>query len=58
MKSLLKCQKIMAHNRKFIRFSLSSKIITKLIGIDLSRQTNANIPQQTYLTIKLAEDDG
>ena len=30
----------------------------KLIGIDLSRQTNANIPQQTYLTIKLAEDDG
>ena len=30
----------------------------KLIGIDLSRQTNANIPQQINFTEKLEEDDG
>ena len=29
----------------------------KLIGIDLSRQTNTAIPQQIYFTIKLEEDD-
>ena len=29
----------------------------KLIGIDLSRQTNTNIPQQINFTGKLAEDD-
>ena len=29
----------------------------KLIGIDLSRQTNTNIPQQTNLIGKLDEDD-
>ena len=30
----------------------------KLIGIDLSRQTNTNIPQQINFTGKLEEDDG
>ena len=30
----------------------------KLIGIDLSRQTNTSIPQQINLTGKLEEDDG
>ena len=30
----------------------------KLTGIDLSRQTNPNIPQQTNITEKLEEDDG
>ena len=30
----------------------------KLIGIDLSRQTNASIPQQINFTGKLEEDDG
>ena len=29
----------------------------KRIGIDLSRQTNTNIPQQTNLIGKLEEDD-
>ena len=30
----------------------------KLIGIDLSRQTNTTIPQQINFTGKLEEDDG
>ena len=30
----------------------------KLIGIDLSRQTNTNIPQQINFIGKLKEDDG
>ena len=30
----------------------------KLIGIDLSRQTNTSIPQQINLIGKLEEDDG
>ena len=30
----------------------------KLIGIDLSRQTNTNIPEQINFTEKLEEDDG
>ena len=30
----------------------------KLIRIDLSRQTNTNIPQQINFTGKLGEDDG
>ena len=30
----------------------------KLIGIDLSRQTNKNIPQEINFTGKLKEDDG
>ena len=30
----------------------------KLIGIDLSRQTNASIPQQISFVEKLEEDDG
>ena len=30
----------------------------KLIGIDLSRQPNASIPQQIDFTQKLEEDDG
>ena len=30
----------------------------KLIGIDLSRQTNTNIPQQINFTGKLEEDNG
>ena len=30
----------------------------KLIGIDLTRQTNANIPQQMNFTVKLANDNG
>ena len=30
----------------------------KLIGIDLSRQTNTSIPQQINFTRKLEEDDG
>ena len=32
--------------------------MTKLIGIDLSRQTNTSIPQQIYFVGKLEEDDG
>ena len=42
MKNLLKCQGMM----------------TKLIGIDLSRQTNTSIPQQINFVGKLEEDDG
>ena len=30
----------------------------KLIGIDLSRQTNTSIPQQINSVLKLEEDDG
>ena len=30
----------------------------KLIGIDLSRQTNVSIPQQVNFTRQLEEDDG
>ena len=30
----------------------------KLIGIDLSRQTNTSIPQQINFTGKLEKDDG
>ena len=30
----------------------------RLTGIDLSRQTNTNIPQQINFTGKLEEDDG
>ena len=30
----------------------------KVIGIDLSRQTNTSIPQQINLTGKLEENDG
>ena len=30
----------------------------KLLGINLSRKTNKNIPQQNYFTEKLEEDDG
>ena len=30
----------------------------RLIGIDLSRQTNTNIPQQVNFIGKLEEDDG
>ena len=30
----------------------------RLIGIDLSRQTNTNIPQQVIFIGKLEEDDG
>ena len=30
----------------------------KLIGIDLSRQTNTNLPQQINFTGKLDEDNG
>ena len=30
----------------------------KLIGIDLSRQTNTSIPQQINFVEKLEEDDG
>ena len=30
----------------------------ELIGVDLSRQTNKNIPQQINFTRKLEEDDG
>ena len=30
----------------------------KLIGTDLSRQTNSNIPQQINFVVKLEEDDG
>ena len=30
----------------------------KLVGIDLSRQTNTSIPQQINFTRKLEEDDG
>ena len=36
------------YHQKFYRF----------IGIDLSRQTNTNIPQQINFTGKLEEDDG
>ena len=37
---------------------LSRQNYYKLIGIDLSRQTNTNIPQQINFTGKLEEDDG
>ena len=30
----------------------------KLLGINLSRQTNTNIPQQMNFIVKLEEDDG
>ena len=45
------------YNRKFIRFFMSSKYC-KLIGIDLSGQTNINIPQQIYFVGKLEENHG
>ena len=37
---------------------LSRQNYYKLIGIDLSRQTNTNIPQQINFTGRLEEDDG
>ena len=34
------------------------QIYYKLVGIDLSKQTNTSIPQQTNFTTKLEENDG
>ena len=57
MKNLSKCQKMMtAQQVFFLDFSYHQNYY-KLIGIDLSRQTNMSIPQQIILTGKL-ENDG
>ena len=48
MKSLLKC---------LLDFSYHQNNY-KLIGIDLSRQTDANIHEKIIFTRKLEEDDG
>ena len=44
-------------NKKLIRLFISSKPF-KVIGIDLSRQTNTTILQQINSTEKLEKDDG
>ena len=42
----------------YYKFITNHQIYYKLIGIDLSRQTNTNIPQQINFTGKLEKDDG
>ena len=58
MKNLLKCQK----NEDFTTGNLLDYLYHqkyyKLIGIDLSRQTNTSIHQQINFTEKLDEYDG
>ena len=60
MKNLSKCQEIINIQQEFIRLSsiLYHQNYYKLIGIDLSRQTNISIPQQINSVLKLEEDDG
>ena len=55
MKNSLKCQKIMIIQQEIY---LYHQRYHKLIGIDLSRQTNTSIPQQINFIRKLEEDDG
>ena len=45
------------YNRKFVRLLYHQKY-HKLIGIDLSRETNTTIPQQTIFVEKLEQGDG
>ena len=44
--------------RNLLDFSYRQHYYCKLTGIDLSRQTNTNIPQQINFIGKLEEDDG
>ena len=55
MKNSLKCQKIMIIQQELY---LYHQRYHKLIGIDLSRQTNTSIAQQINFIRKLEEDDG
>ena len=58
MKSSFKCQEMMATQKEINQIFHSIKNYCKLIGIDLSRKTNTNIPQKINFTGKLEEDDG
>ena len=55
MKNLLKCNNDYT-TRNLLDYSFH-QIDYKLIGIDLSRETNTTIPQQTNFTGKLEDDD-
>ena len=50
----MKCQKIMIIQQEIY---LYHQRYHKLIGIDLSRQTNTSVPQQINFIRKLEEDD-
>ena len=57
MKNLFKCQEIMTIQQEIlVDFSYHHNYY-KRIGIDLSRQTNTNIPQKINFTRKFEERD-
>ena len=58
MKILLKCQKNDDYTRGNLLDYLYNQKYYKLIAINLSRQTNTNVPQQINFARKLEEDDG
>ena len=58
MKILLKCQKNDDYTRENLLDYLYNQKYYKLIAINLSRQTNTNVPQQINFERKLEEDDG
>ena len=58
MKSLLKCQKTMTKTTGNLSDFSYHQNHCKLFCVDLSRQTNTNIPQQINFKGKLEEDNG
>ena len=58
MKNLLKCSRIDGYITGNLLDYLYHQNYCKLIGIDLSSQTNTSIPQRISFTEKLEEDDG
>ena len=56
MKNLSKCQKMMTTQQEIYYIFHIIKIFMN--SLDLSRQTNTNIPQQINFTGKLEKDDG
>ena len=57
MKKLLKYQQIMTAKRNLLDFSYHQNYY-KLIGIDLLKYTNLNIPLQVNFKGKVEEDNG
>ena len=58
VKNLLKCQEMMTIQQEYFLDYFYHQKYYKLIGIDLSKKTNASIPQQINFVGKLEEDDG
>ena len=58
MKNLLKCQKNDDYTTGNLLDYFYHQSYYKLLGIDLSRQTNMDILQQVNFTEKLEENDG